>query len=177
MAKSAARTLVLCALAGLSIGTAGCMSGPHTVSKADVENQIGQKMSDRNGHRPESATCPDDLKAAVGATLDCQMKMDGQTYEVDVTLTSIEGDTAKFDMVKVYDKNQIANQIGEQLGEQLGHKPQSVTCPDKLRVVNGATLRCESTDAGKMTGVIVNVTGEGSDARIRFEYEQPNTKP
>jgi hypothetical protein len=99
MATSVARALLIpCALAGLLIGTAGCMSGPHTVSRSDVESQISQKMKGPRGNKPESVSCPDDLKARVGAKLDCEMTADGQTYSVNVVVTSIDGNQAKFDM-------------------------------------------------------------------------------
>jgi Domain of unknown function (DUF4333) len=99
MAKSVARALLIpCALAGLLIGTAGCASGPKTVSKSDVESQISQKMTDSAGNKPESVSCPDDLTATVGATLRCTLVDAGQTYGVNVTVTSVEGSDVKFDI-------------------------------------------------------------------------------
>lgn len=104
MAKPVAQTVLIpCALAGLLIGTAGCSSGAKTVSKSDVESQISQKMTDPAGNKPESVSCPDALKATVGAKLDCTMRIKDQTYSVNVTVTSVEGDTAKFD-IKVDDQ-------------------------------------------------------------------------
>ncbi len=98
MAKSVARGLLIpCALAGVLIGTAGCTS-PKTVTKSEVESQISQKMTDDAGNKPESVSCPADLKASVGAKLDCEMSINGKTYGVNVTVTSIDGDTAKFDI-------------------------------------------------------------------------------
>jgi len=37
----------------------------HAVSKSDVENQIGTKMTDAAGNKPSSVTCPGDLDAKV----------------------------------------------------------------------------------------------------------------
>lgn len=98
MPGSFARALLIpCALAGLLIGSAGCIS-PHTVSRSDVESEISQKMTGPGGNKPESVSCPDNLKAKVGATLECEMTVQGQTYRVIVTVTSVDGGQAKFDM-------------------------------------------------------------------------------
>jgi hypothetical protein len=70
------------------------------VSKTEVESQISQKMTDPAGNKPDSVSCPNALNATVGAKIDCNMKINGKTYGVNVTVTSIDGDTAKFDMVE-----------------------------------------------------------------------------
>jgi Domain of unknown function (DUF4333) len=178
MANSVAQALLIpCAVAGLLIGTAGCSSGAKTVSKSDVESQISQKMTDPAGNKPESVSCPDDLKAAVGAKLDCTMKIKDQTYSVNVTVTSVEGDTAKFDMVLTFDKKDVAQQISDQLEQQNGKKPDSVSCPDNLKGVQGATLRCTLVDAGQTYGANVTVTSvEGSDVKFDIKVDdQPMT--
>jgi hypothetical protein len=108
MAKLTGRTVVVsCAVAGLITGVAACSTGPKVVSKSDVANQISAKMTDAAGNKPDSVSCPDDLKAAVGATLNCEMKVKGAPYGVNVTVTSVQGDQAKFDMVETVDKNHL----------------------------------------------------------------------
>src|ERR1700726_4013933 len=178
MAKSVAQALLIpCALAGLLIGTAGCSSGAKTVSKSDVESQISQKMTDPAGNKPESVSCPDDLKATVGAKLDCNMKVKGQTYGVNVTVTGIEDSTAKFDMELAVDKKDVAQEISDQLQQQTGKKPDSVTCPDNLKSLAGATLRCTLVDARQTYGVNVTVTSvEGSPVKFDIKVDhQPIT--
>jgi Domain of unknown function (DUF4333) len=178
MAKSVAHALLIpCALAGLLIGASGCMSGPKTVSKSNVESQISQKMTDASGNKPESVSCPDDLKASVGAKIDCEMKIKDQTFGVNVTVTSIEGDQAKFDMVETVNKNDVAREISDQLEQQVGRKPETVTCPDNLKGIQGATLRCSLTDVGETYGITVTVTSvEGGDVKFNFKVdEQPTT--
>ena len=178
MAKSVARALLIpCALAGSLIGAAGCSSGSKTVSKSDVESQISQKMSDPAGNKPQTVSCPEDLKATVGAKLDCNMKIKDQSYGVNVTVTSIEGDTAKFDMVLTVDKMDVAQEISDQLDQRNGKKPDSVTCPDSLKGIPGATLRCTVVDAGQTYGVNVTVTSVvGTDVKFDIKPdEQPIT--
>jgi Domain of unknown function (DUF4333) len=176
MAKSVAWMLgIPTTLTGLIIGTVACSSGEKSVSKNDVASQITQKMTDAAGNKPDSVTCPDDLKAKVGATLNCQMKVKDQTYGVNVTVTSVQGDQAKFDMVKVYDKNQVATILTDNLTQQVGHKPDSVTCPDGLKATDGATLRCQLTDAGQTYGVTVSVSGQGGDATLNYKVDEQPT--
>ena len=95
MGKPAVHALLI---AVVLAGAAGCWSLPRSVDRSEVENEIRQKMTDANGNKPESVSCPEDLKPSVGASVDCQMKINGQVYGVSVTVTSIKGDTAKFDM-------------------------------------------------------------------------------
>jgi hypothetical protein len=81
----------LCAAAILAVtGCSGSVSinQEKTVAKADVADQISTKVNEKSGRKPESVTCPGDLKAAVGASLDCQMTYDGQPYGVNVTVTN-----------------------------------------------------------------------------------------
>jgi predicted thioesterase len=151
--------------------------GPKSVSKSNIESQISQKMTDPAGNKPESVSCPDDLKATVGAKLDCNMKVKGQTYGVNVTVTSIEGDTAKFDMVLAVDKKDVAQEISDQLEQQTGRKPDSVTCPDNLKSLAGATLRCTLVDAGQNYGVNVTVTSvDGTDVKFDIKVDNQPTK-
>lgn len=114
-----------------SIGT----SHSHSVSKAEVARQITAKMTDAAGNKPESVTCPSDLPAEVGAELNCEMKIKDRTFNVNVTVTSVDGSDVKFDMVETVDKNQVANIISDKLFQRVGARPDSVTCPDNLKGV------------------------------------------
>ncbi len=178
MAHSFVRTLLVSGAAvGLmaSAGACSCSVGAKSVSKSDVANQITQKLTDANGNKPDSVTCPSDLVAQVGATLNCEMKVKGQTRNVNVTVTSVNGNDVKFDMVQTVDKNQVASIISDKLTEQAGSKPDSVTCPDNLKGTVGATLRCELTDGAKKYGVSVAVTSvDGDDVNFDIKRdEQP----
>ena len=182
MAKSVVHALLIpSALGGLLIGTAACSPGPKTVSKSDVEGQISQKMTDAAGNKPDSVSCPDALKATVGAKMDCDMKIQGKTYGVNVTVTSIDGHTAKFDMVETVDKNEVAGNINDQATQQLGHKPDSVTCPDNLKGVVGTTLHCQLVDAGQTTPLTITVTSiDGGNVYFNWAPDNqpsPTTSP
>lgn len=164
------------ALAVLTVGVAACSSGPGVVGKDDVAGQITTKMTDASGNKPDSVSCPGDLKAEVGAQLNCAMKVKDQPFNVNVTVTTVNGDQVLFDMVETVDKDQVATQIGDQLNEQFGEEPDSITCPDNLKGIEGATLQCELTDQGQTYGVTVTVTGvKAGDVLFDFKVaDQPN---
>lgn len=87
--------LALLPLLGLVI--AGCgtpMLPAGTVSKA-AEDALEQQV----GQRP-TVSCPKDLEAKVGATTRCSLTADGLdgTYGVTVTVRSVDGDKAHFDV-------------------------------------------------------------------------------
>ena len=177
MARSIVRTLLVSgAAAGLmaSAGACSCSIGSssHAVGKNDVASQITQKLTDAAGNKPDSVDCPNDLPANVGAQLNCSMKVKGATYNVNVTVTSVNGTDVKFDMAETVDKNQVASAINDNVTQQVGTKPESVTCPDNLKGVQGATLRCELTDSGQKYGISVTVTNvDAGDVNFDFKVD------
>jgi hypothetical protein len=160
-----AATLLVVAGCSFSVGQ------DKTVPKASVADQISTKVNDKAGQKPQSVTCPEDLKANVGASLDCQMTYDGQTYGVNVTVTSVDGDRVNFDIVETVNKNDVAKSISDQLTQQFGRTP-DVTCPNDLKGDVGATTRCKLTDQGSTYGVTVTVNSvEGGDVKYGFKVD------
>ncbi|MCV7261280.1 DUF4333 domain-containing protein [Mycobacterium shimoidei] len=177
MTRSIVRTLAISAAAGTLLASAAacsCSVGTsHTVSKRQVADQITQRLTDANGNKPDSVTCPDDLDAKVGAQLNCTMKIKDRDYDVNVTVTSVEGSKVNFDMVETINKNQVASILKRNLTEQVGRAPDAVTCPDNLKGETGATLRCELTDGNEKFGILVTVTAiEAGD--VHFNYKVDN---
>jgi hypothetical protein len=146
--------------------------GPKSVSRSDVAQQITSRMTDAVGNKPDSVMCPSDLPANVGAQLNCTMKVKNQTFNVNVTVTSVNGSDVKFDMVETVDKAQVASVISDKLAQQVGRKPDSVTCPDNLKGVVGTTLRCQLSDAGEKYGIAVTVTNvDAGDVNFDFKVD------
>ena len=73
-------------------------------------------------------------------------------------------------MVETVDKDQVASILSHKLTQQAGRKPDSVTCPDNLKGVQGATLRCELTDSGQKYGIAVTVTDVDA-GDVSFDYK------
>jgi Domain of unknown function (DUF4333) len=159
-------------VAAASMTVAGCsvsVNQEKTVAKGDVADQISEKVNEKAGHKPQSVTCPGDLKASVGASLDCKMTDGGQTYGVNVTVTSVDGDKVNFDIVETVNKDDVAKQITDQLTQQFGRTP-AITCPDDLKGDVGATTRCHLTDQGTTYGVTVTVTSVANDD-VKFDFK------
>jgi uncharacterized protein DUF4333 len=168
---------VFAAVAATSMAVAGCsfsVSGNQdkSVAKGDVADQISAKVNEKAGHKPQSVTCPDDLKATVGASVDCHMTYDGQTYGVNATVTSVDGDKVNFDIVETVDKGDVEKSISDQLAQQSGRTPDSVTCPNDLKGDPGATLRCQLSDQGSTYGVTVTVSSvDNDDVKYGFKVD------
>jgi hypothetical protein len=176
MAHSIVRALLVSGAAAGLMATAGACScsvgsSPNAVTKSDVAQQITSKLTDGAGNKPDSVTCPGDLPAKVGAQMNCEMKVKDQIFNVNVNVTSVNGSHVEFDMVETMDKDKVASLISEQLAQQ-GTKPDSVTCPDNLKGLKGATLRCQLTSAGQTYGVNVTVTDvDAGDVNFHFKVD------
>jgi hypothetical protein len=98
------------------------------------------------------------------------MKVRSQTVNVNVTVTSANGNDVRYVIAETVDKNQVASVISYKLTQQVGRKPDSVTCPDNLKGVEGATLRCQLTDVDHKYGVSVTVTNVDAGA-VNFDFK------
>ena len=164
-------TAVISMLAALALGSAAC-SSKKAVDKNDVANAVGSKISETIGHKPESVTCPQDLSASVGATLDCQVKDGGQTTTANVKVTSVEGDTTHYDIHFVaFSKDEVTSHITEWYTGQFGGQPTSVSCPSGVLGAAGLTVTCQVTDSTGTGSVQLKVTGvDGTN--IKYDVTQ-----
>lgn len=95
MTKTLKAALVAAALAtALSSCTA-------TVAQSDVEKQITSKLALNDGSHPDSASCPGDLDAKVGATMTCTATAGSDTADIKVTVTKVDGSDVNFDIEAV----------------------------------------------------------------------------
>jgi hypothetical protein len=69
-----------------------------TVDKNQVASTISDKLNEQAGRKPDSVTCPDNLKGAEGATLRCQLADGAQKYGVTVTVTGVDAGTVNFNI-------------------------------------------------------------------------------
>ncbi len=68
-----------------------------TVDKNQVAQQITNRLTQQVGRKPDSVTCPDNLKGAEGATLRCELTDNGTKYGVNVTVTNVDAGDVSFD--------------------------------------------------------------------------------
>ncbi len=83
----------------LLLATAAC-GGPGALTAEEVAARAEDSLEEQAGTRPD-ITCPDELPAEVGSEMRCTLTVDGDPaeYGVTVTITSVDGDTAAFDVV------------------------------------------------------------------------------
>jgi hypothetical protein len=98
------RLPLLAATPFLLLGLAAC--GSSVLSSDTVEKGAADALEEQVGARPE-VSCPEDLAAEVGAEARCTLTAsdDPTEYGVTVTVTSLDGETANFD-VQVDDQPQ-----------------------------------------------------------------------
>jgi hypothetical protein len=93
----AARLVAVPLLGGpLVMGLAACASPLPAERLADA---VADALESRLGFRPE-VTCPEDVEAEVGAQGRCTATAEGDSvgYAATVTVTSVTGDEAEFDV-------------------------------------------------------------------------------
>ncbi len=98
--------LVISATAVAGLFLAGC--GGSVVPAADVERVATQQLAEVLGFTVEQMpelTCPGDLNAEVGAVMTCSLIGVDATYDVAVTVTSVEGGAANFSVVVADEPN------------------------------------------------------------------------
>ena len=69
-----------------------------TVDKNLVASKVSDQLTQQIGRKPDSVTCPDNLKGNQGATLRCDLKDGGQTLGVTVTVTDVDAGDVHFDI-------------------------------------------------------------------------------
>lgn len=92
------RTLVVQAAVVLPLAfLAACgKDSVDTIPQADVEQKAATQLAKEVGAAEEpNISCPDDLEAKAGATMDCELSVDGEddVYAVHVEVDSIEDGT------------------------------------------------------------------------------------
>lgn len=93
--RGAAVSVAAVLLAG---GMSAC-SSEAAVKKSDVEKQISQKIG-ATGEKVADMKCEKNLKAKVGATTDCEAKVNGTKQKFKATVKSVDGKTVNYTISK-----------------------------------------------------------------------------
>jgi Domain of unknown function (DUF4333) len=91
------RLRLLAVVPALLAGLSAC--GTATLSADEVATKAEDALEHQIGVRP-TISCPDDVKAEVGATTRCTLTggEDPTKYGVSIKVTEVDGDNAKFDI-------------------------------------------------------------------------------
>ncbi|MHA6785311.1 DUF4333 domain-containing protein [Pseudonocardia saturnea] len=175
------------AMVAVGFGLAGCS----TFAPADsVETQIVSQLG------ADTADCPTDLDSAVGASITCAATGGGETFDVAVTVTSVDGDTINFDIARVGAPaappasdsvepaamqadagavvgSDVAAAVSAQLTTLTGVTPDEISCPD-LPAELGASIRCELVAGPDTLGLTVTTTSVQGD-EVLFDFAVDET--
>ena len=80
-------------------GLSACsLLGGKEVAQEDVEKGISDSLEEEVGRKPERIECPSGLKAEEGAKIECKLHDSGETYSVDVTADTVDGDNVHYNV-------------------------------------------------------------------------------
>jgi hypothetical protein len=184
------RTRRIAATAGavvvLGLGLAGCSTyAPADSVEAQIVSQLGAATAD----------CPGDLDSTVGASITCAASGAGETFDVAVTVTSVDGDTINFDIERVGAPTapttppdapaamqvvagavagaDVAAAVSGELAGLTGVTPDKINCPD-LPAEVGSSIRCELVAGPDTFGMTVTATSV-EDGEVLFDFAVDET--
>ena len=93
------RLPLLVAVPALGLGLSGCSS---SIEQDELERQVSSTIESQFGVAAD-VSCPGDLEAEVDASTECTATDpdSGEEIALQITVTSVEGDTANFDIEPV----------------------------------------------------------------------------
>ena len=93
------RPLLLVAVPALGLGLTACSS---SIEQDELERQVSSTIESQFGGAAD-VSCPGDLEAEGDASTECTATDpdSGEEIALQITVTSVEGDTANFDIVPV----------------------------------------------------------------------------
>jgi hypothetical protein len=93
------RLPLLVAVPALGLGLSACSS---SIEQDELERQVSSTIESQFGVAAD-VSCPGDLEAEVDASTECTATDpdSGEEIALQITVTSVEGDTANFDIVPV----------------------------------------------------------------------------
>ena len=90
------RALRLVALLSVAVLSLTACGGASVVPASDVEAQAEEQFSQQ--FPVDAVACDEDLPAEVDAEIVCTLESEGKTFEMTVTVTSVDGDDVNFDL-------------------------------------------------------------------------------
>lgn len=94
LACAAAGTAALLVLGGCS---AGVSTGATAVSESELEARLTEMITEEAGQAPDDIDCPGDLELEMSATTTCLLTAGTDELDVDVTITEVDGEDARFE--------------------------------------------------------------------------------
>ncbi len=87
------RKAFLVAVAALALSVAGCGS---TIKPEGAAQAVTDLVSKQTGFTPTDTTCPDGIKAEIGAEFDCKFTGPDGNYVAHVRVVKVDGEDLDF---------------------------------------------------------------------------------
>jgi Domain of unknown function (DUF4333) len=143
-----------------------------SLDKAGVEQAVGAKLTALQGQASKSVTCPQSLRLAVNASIQCTLTTEEDVkLPVTATVSAIRGETVDLDVASPWvSKALLSRLLVEELTQRVTPPPKTVTCPKDLKSEVKATMNCMmATKAGSKHEVTVTVTAV-DNSRTEFDW-------
>lgn len=171
------RNLMMRGLAATGIATALLLGpvacGTGAVPRDEVAATSASALQEQ-GVQVEDMTCPADLPAVVGESVRCEFSTGGQPVDAVVTVTSVEGTTARYDVhteARPVAKALLDQTVAATLQEQSDIAVDSSNCAGDLQPRVGDAVSCEVTSGGESAEFAVTVTSVDGGL-VNFSIEQ-----
>lgn len=146
-------------VSGCSLGTP---VGVPTVAGADLQADIATRLQSA-GEQAQSVTCKEDLVGEVGQTARCDVVLSPtNSFEPIVTVTSVDGDTIKYEMTPALSTEQLERAVTRLLADTGGPPSDSVSCLSGLVGRIDELAYCDVNTAGvtlRRTAQVTSVEG------------------
>jgi hypothetical protein len=130
--------------------------GGGSVSASKLQDDISSKL-EKSGQKPKSVTCHGDLKSEPGATTDCTIVADSNTFEAHVIATKIDGDNVNYTTTPALTQEQLEKRVTDFELEQNNIEVTSVTCQSGLDGIEGKTADCTVKVNDESADIVVSV--------------------
>lgn len=150
-AALAAAGLLGAALSGCSVKVETSKGVP-SVSAENLQQSLTEQLT-KAGNAPKSVHCKTDLAGEVGQTATCEIIMtEANTFDAVVNVTSVDGDTVKFDTSPALTKEQLQNVVKGMA------EAESVACDTGIEGKVGAVANCTITKDGAESQNVVGIS-------------------
>ncbi|MFE7741076.1 DUF4333 domain-containing protein [Nocardia sp. NPDC057455] len=92
------RSLALLSLLVTALTACSVSIGTPKVEEAELEKSVKDSLNEKVGQEPDAVDCPSDLNGKEGTTMRCSLTAGGDRLDVILTVTSVDGDTIKYDI-------------------------------------------------------------------------------
>ncbi|MGE0546965.1 MAG: DUF4333 domain-containing protein [Kofleriaceae bacterium] len=133
------------------------------VDSVDFENRLAKRTVEL-GLTGAKVSCPKGIEAKVGASFVCTIAVGGKSYELDATVTKVDGSElgmdTKWKSGDAVVSAKLEPMLGKDLSKSLG-APVTIACGEPLRFLDAQRkIRCDLSSGATKAGVFITFNAE-----------------